>query len=58
MFLDEQRATRRGEWDEFMQRQFEKSAQVDRDLDTEIQKVVTEYQELESKLDHISSQSP
>ena len=57
-FLDEQRARRRAEWDDFMQQQFDKSAQVDQDLDKEIQKVVSEYQELESKLDHISSQSP
>ena len=41
-----------------MQHQFEKSAQVDQDQDSEVQKIVTEYQELESKLDHISSQSP
>ena len=40
-----------------MQQQFDKSAQVDQDLDKEIQKIVMEYKELESKLDHILTQS-
>ena len=57
-FLDEERAKRRAEWDQFMQHQFEKSAQVDEDVDSEVQKIVIEYEELESKLDHISTQSP
>ena len=57
-FLDEERAKRRAEWDQFMQHQFEKSAQVDQDQDAEVQKIVAEYQELEGKLEHISSQTP
>ena len=57
-FLEEERAKRRAEWDQFMQHQFEKSAQVDQDQDAEVQKIVTEYQELEGKLEHISSQAP
>lgn len=56
-FLEEERGKRRAEWDEFMQQQFDKSAQVDQDLDKEIQKILSEYKELESKLDHISTQS-
>ncbi|KAL4219359.1 synaptic vesicle cytoskeletal transport [Mactra antiquata] len=52
-FLDLQRGRRREEWDVFMQQQFEKSAKVDEDMDSEMKKVSAEYVELEKNLDKI-----
>ncbi|XP_053382377.1 biogenesis of lysosome-related organelles complex 1 subunit 5-like [Mercenaria mercenaria] len=57
-FLDLQRQRRREEWDVFMQEQFEKSAKVDQDMDIEMKKVSAEYEELEKKIEHISTATP
>lgn len=41
-----------------MQQQFEKSAKVDQDMDTEMKKAAEEYAELEKKIEFISTATP
>ncbi|XP_052802916.1 biogenesis of lysosome-related organelles complex 1 subunit 5-like [Mya arenaria] len=48
--LELERDRRKREWDTFMQKQFERSAEVDRDMDAEMKKVAEEYVEMEKKL--------
>jgi len=54
-FLELGRQTRRENWDTFMQQQFEKSAKVDQEMDAEMKKVAEEYEELEKKIEFVSS---
>jgi len=49
--LDEGRTRRQGDWDTFMQAQFDRSAQVDADTDAAMKQLADEYAELEQKLE-------
>jgi len=50
-FLDLQRQRRRENWDVFMQQQFNRSEKVDQDMDREMQKISSEYADLEKNLE-------
>ncbi|KAL3890273.1 hypothetical protein ACJMK2_002559 [Sinanodonta woodiana] len=49
-YLEDQREQRKKNWEDFMQRQFERSAEVDQEYDAQVIKLSKEYSDLEDKL--------
>ena len=41
-----------------MQTQFEKSAKVDEEMDMQMKKIAAEYEEMEKKIEHVSTATP